>query len=223
MLFLFKLILLMYNVFCMILPTMNFFQVCEMRATVCYVCVVHIVWTQDWWRPIYHFSFSWGYALYKKPIFLADLFPMCLRCFFQTEFSLSFSCLISWLLIIKFSNRRGILSVLIGFGIKKVLGFFDVQRFIYFSQYLTISQCIFLWVYKRFTSPANNLDLEELKHFWDHCHMKEIGEVLIRVFYFIRNQASDVALKVSLIWEFSRSKVYIKIDITIKIDNNAQA
>ena len=123
MLFLFKLILLMYNVFCMILPTMNFFHVCEMWATVCYVCVVHIVWTQDWWRPIYHFSFSWGYALYKKPIFLADLFPMCLRCFFQTEFSLSFSCLISWLLIIKFSNRRGILSVLIGFGIKKYLAF----------------------------------------------------------------------------------------------------
>ena len=53
--------------------------------------------------------------------------------------------------------------------------------------------------------------------------MKEIGEVLIRFFYFIRNQASAVALKVSLIWEFSRSKVYIKIDITIKINNNAQA
>ena len=115
------------------------------------------------------------------------------------------------------------MSVLIGFGIKKYLAFLMFRDSLILASTWLLVNAYFYGCIRDLHRLQTYLDLEELKHFWDHCHMKEIGEVLIRVFYFIRNQASAVALKVSLIWEFSRSKVYIKIDITIKIDNNAQA
>ena len=38
----FEFILHMYNAFCMLLFTMKFFQISEVRATPCYVCVVDI-------------------------------------------------------------------------------------------------------------------------------------------------------------------------------------
>lgn len=143
--------------------------------------------------------------MHSKPIFSEHLFSTYVKSFFFFRLNLypgrlqgrfvDSSRFTLWLLIVKFDNRRGIFSfllvlwkkeclVLITFGELLVAKTYDLPL-IYTSQFLVEikSESVYFFGCKRDLNRVQTLlDQGDLKHFWDHWHIKEINGVLILIF-----------------------------------------